>query len=115
VQEVAERIGASVHTVQRWDREGRLKPARSPGNRRIYSGVLLRQVLQLRAVALATPRRTVVYLRVSSHNQRPDLEYQRKVLEQFCVARGLTAGEWISKEALASDATSAQDPAQSDA
>jgi putative resolvase len=97
VRQFAERIGVSVHTLQRWDREGRLKPGRSPGNRRIYSDEHLRQVLDQRKAAPLVARRTVVYLRVSRHNQRPDLENQRKVLEQFCAARGLTVDEWVSE------------------
>jgi predicted site-specific integrase-resolvase len=39
----------------------------------------------------------MVYLRVSSKAQRPDLENQRMALEQFCAARGLTVDEWIAE------------------
>lgn len=36
--EFAKRAGVSVKTLQRWDREGRLKPAgRTPTNRRYYT------------------------------------------------------------------------------
>jgi putative resolvase len=39
----------------------------------------------------------VVYMRVSSQAQKPDLANQRTVLEQFCAARGLTGTQWISE------------------
>lgn len=38
ISEAAKYLGKSVKTLQRWDREGRLKPAgRDPGNRRVYT------------------------------------------------------------------------------
>ena len=33
----AEYLGVSVKTLQRWDREGILKPSRSPTGRRLYA------------------------------------------------------------------------------
>ncbi len=97
VRQFADKIGVTVRTLQRWDREGRLKPARTPGNRRIYSDGDLRYVLQLRGAVPVVARKTVVYLRVSSQNQKPDLDNQRRVLEQFCTARGLTVDEWVAE------------------
>jgi len=88
----------SVKTLQRWDREGKLKPLRTPSNRRQYTDDHIRQALGLRGIQTApAPRKTMVYLRVSSQAQRPDLENQRTALEQFCAARGLTVDEWIAE------------------
>jgi predicted site-specific integrase-resolvase len=91
----AKLAGVSVKTLQRWDREGRLKPAaRTPGNRRLYTPVQLNQVLnrvsEVRQV-------TIAYLRVSSQAQKPDLSNQKTALEQFCIARGIAVDEWISE------------------
>jgi Predicted site-specific integrase-resolvase len=36
-QEFAEMIGISVKTLQRWDREGKLKAYRTPSDRRYYT------------------------------------------------------------------------------
>lgn len=36
-QEFAKLIGVSVKTLQRWDREGKLKAYRYPSNRRYYT------------------------------------------------------------------------------
>ena len=97
VRQFAEQIGVCVRTLQRWDREGRLKPARTPGNRRVHTEAELRRVLSLRgdSAPTAASGKTIVYLRVSSQNQKPDLRNQRQVLEQFCTARGLTVDEWV--------------------
>ncbi len=37
----------------------------------------------------------MVYMRVASQAQKPDLENQRRALESFCAARGLTVDEWV--------------------
>ena len=85
----------SVKTLQRWDREGRLKPAaRTPGNRRLYTPEQWNQVLK--RISKTQPV-TIAYLRVSSQAQKPDLAKQRAALEQFCTARGMAVDEWISE------------------
>jgi predicted site-specific integrase-resolvase len=94
-REFAKLIGVSIKTLQRWDREGRLKPvSRSPGNRRIYSQAQLDQIVNQRK---PQEQIVMVYMRVSSQAQKPDLENQKAALEQFCIARGLTVDEWISE------------------
>jgi predicted site-specific integrase-resolvase len=92
VTQFAGLIGKSVKTLQRWDRQGVLEAKRTPTNRRFYTDTDLNQVLKR---PLVTSRKTVVYARVSSESQRPDLQNQRQVLEQFCIGRGLTVDEWV--------------------
>jgi predicted site-specific integrase-resolvase len=41
-------------------------------------------------MALADNRKTVAYARVSSHDQKSDLERQKQVLELFCAQNGWT-------------------------
>ncbi|MBK1735251.1 IS607 family transposase, partial [Halorhodospira abdelmalekii] len=42
----AKRLGVSVKTLQRWDREGRLIPAaRTDSNRRLYTEAQLREFI----------------------------------------------------------------------
>jgi putative resolvase len=94
IAQFAQRIGVSVKTLQRWDREGRLSPSRTPTNRRVYTDEDLYKVFPR---GQAPTRATVVYMRVSSQAQKPDLANQRIVLEQFCAARGLTVTQWISE------------------
>jgi predicted site-specific integrase-resolvase len=88
IQEAAEFLGVSPQTLRRWEREGRLLPdERTPGGRRRYDLARLRPE-QFRAAE--TPRRTIAYARVSSHDQKDDLERQKQVLERYCARQGWT-------------------------
>ena len=93
----AKRLGVSVKTLQRWEREGRLIPvARTDSNRRLYTETQLREFIGWRQ-APENPSRVVAYCRVSSAAQKPDLANQRRVLEEFVVARGLANVEFIEE------------------
>ena len=95
--EVAHLLGVNIKTIQRWDREGRLKPAgRTATGRRYYTED---QILAFRHQRPRVPyaRKIVAYCRVSSQSQRPDLRNQRLALEQFCTARGLANVEFIEE------------------
>ena len=92
--EFAEKIGVTVHTLQRWDREGRLIAKRTHTNRRYYTDEDTYRVL---GESPHTSKTTVVYCRVSSAAQKPDLVNQRRMLEQFCAARGIAVDEWVEE------------------
>src|SRR5215471_17633623 len=70
IAEFARRLGVTVKTLQRWDREGRLVALRTPTHRRVYTDEHLYQILPQRQ---SQERATVVYIRVSSqaHKARP--------------------------------------------
>ena len=98
VSAAAKRLGVTVKTMQRWDRNGRLKPAsRTTTNRRVYTEAQLHDFLGLRQTGGVKATRIVAYCRVSSSAQRPDLANQRKILEQFVVARGLSDVDFIEE------------------
>jgi putative resolvase len=61
-----------------------------PGERRVC-GYWLRQDLDryLRRTVVERPRRTVCYGRVSCQAQRPDLKNQRRIVEEFVMAKGM--------------------------
>lgn len=95
ITEAARRLGVSVKTMQRWERSGKLIPAgRTTTNRRLY---LESQITALQGVRPRTPERIVAYCRVSSPAQKPDLANQRRILEEFCAARGLADVEFIEE------------------
>lgn len=95
--EAAKRLGVTVKTLQRWEREGRLLPAaRTASNRRRYTEDQLSDFLKLPHDP-SQPRRIVAYCRVSSFAQRPDLANQRQVLAQFTAARGLDGVEFVAE------------------
>jgi putative resolvase len=89
IGEAAEVLGVSVSTLRRWDTEGRLQPdERTAGGQRRYDLGKLRPE-QSRADEKAS-RKTVAYARVSSHDQKDDLERQKQVLEVYCGRQGWT-------------------------
>lgn len=94
VSEFAELVGVSVKTLQRWDRESRLVPYRTPTNRRVYTDEHLAEIFGERK---RRDKKTVVYARVSSRSQRSDLENQVQTLGQFCAARDYIVDETIEE------------------
>ena len=47
VSEAAKKIGVSVKTLQRWDRDGKLVSRRTPSNIRFYTESQLREILNM--------------------------------------------------------------------
>ena len=93
VAQFAKQVGVSVKTLQRWDREGRLKAKRTLSGRRYYNEADLATALNLPQRPAA--RRTIAYCRVSSPAQRPDLQNQRAVLSSYAVSKQLVVDDWI--------------------
>ena len=91
--EFAKLIGKSVPTLQRWDREGRLKSNRALTNRRYYTHT---QYLEYIGQKATTNTKNIVYYRVSSTGQKNDLANQRKAIEDFCIAKGIDVSIWLS-------------------
>lgn len=83
----AKALGVSTSTLRRWEASGRLVPVRTEGNQRRYNLAALRSELPHGARAL---NRTIAYARVSSHDQKADLERQKQVLEFYCASHGWT-------------------------
>lgn len=85
IGEAAEKLGVSVKTIRRWADAGKIRSDRAPsGHRRFYVSDLLRMTTK----PVIKERTTIVYGRVSSHDQKEDLKRQIEVLEKFCVAKG---------------------------
>ena len=92
-KDFAELLGVSVKTLQRWDREGILKANRTPTDRRYYT---YDQYLQFKGMNTRTDnRQIVIYARVSTRNQKDDLNNQVDFLRQFCNAKGFIVGQCI--------------------
>jgi putative resolvase len=95
IGDAAKKLGKTVKTLQRWDRAGLLKAIKTPTGRRVYTLQKLREAMGL--ADEQQERRAVAYCRVSSQAQRPDLKNQRRVVEDFCVAKGLANVEFIEE------------------
>lgn len=95
IKEASKYIGFKTKTLQKWDREGKLIPSgRTPTNRRIYTK---EQLDIFKGIKNNIKKYNIVYCRVSSNNQKNDLENQKKMLEQFCIAKGLEIKEMITE------------------
>jgi putative resolvase len=88
IGEAAQALGVSITTLRRWEAAGRLNAEHTAGGHRRYDLAKLRPEM-FRTVDAAN-RRTVAYARVSSHDQKDDLERQKQVLELYCARQGWT-------------------------
>ena len=88
IGEAAEVLGVSMTTLRRWEADGKLAAEHTAGGHRRYDLAKLRPELY-RAAADAA-RKTIAYARVSSHDQKADLERQKQVLELYCAQQGWT-------------------------
>ena len=89
--EFAELIGVSVKTLQRWDKDEKLKANRTPSDRRYYTH---RQYIDYIGESKVTDDGIVViYTRVSTSNQKDDLINQIEFLKQYANSRGIIVNE----------------------
>lgn len=89
--EFAELLNVSIITLQRWDNNGKLKAFRSPTNRRSYT---YEQYLEYKGIhEQDTNRKTIIYIRVSTSNQKDDLKNQIDFLRQYANAKGIIVDE----------------------
>ena len=86
ISEAAKRLGISPTTLRRWEESGKLIPERTQGNQRRYRLSQIEPATHLRQ----QDRKTLAYARVSSHDQKDDLERQKQVLELYCAQQGWT-------------------------
>jgi putative resolvase len=89
-QEFAEMIGVSVKTLQRWDKDGKLKAYRTPTDRRYYTH---KQYVDYMGDGNSWQGKTVIYTRVSTASQKDDMANQVAYLKQFANARGIVVDE----------------------
>lgn len=84
VSDAAKYLGVSISTMHRWEREGKLIPYRTKGNQRRYDT----EVLENYKFSNANEKYTIAYARVSSSDQKEDLDRQVNTISSYCVARG---------------------------
>lgn len=93
--EFAKKVGVSVKTLHRWDQTGKLSAKRTPSGHRYYLESDL--AIALGTYSTKSSKKIVVYTRVSSNSQKPELQNQVLAMEQFAIAKGLVVDEWISE------------------
>ncbi len=81
IQEAADLLGVSTNTLRRWEAEGKITSERTVGGHRRYQ---VSDLLNHKSDA----RLTIAYARVSSRDQKTDLERQIMMLEVYCAKHG---------------------------
>lgn len=82
IGEAAALLGVSISTLRKWEASGEMLPSRkTAGGTRFYA------VADLLGLGDADAP-TVCYARVSSYDQKADLERQHAMLEAYCAAKG---------------------------
>ncbi len=82
IGEASKLLGVQPQTLRRWEAAGLIVPAkRTPKGTRLYS---LQDLLDMNDKTLPT----IGYARVSSNDQKEDLERQHAVLESYCHKNG---------------------------
>ncbi|MEN9405721.1 MAG: hypothetical protein RLZ12_5 [Bacillota bacterium] len=77
-------VGVAIVTLRRWDKEGTFAPCYlTSGGHRRYSVARLEKELLGKKTSTAQ-RKTILYARVSSHDQKLDLERQKQRLIRHC-------------------------------
>ncbi len=83
VGEAAKILGVTVQTLRRWEKSGQLLP-----DKKTLGGTRYYDIDRLLGVTSKEVTLTYAYARVSSHDQKEDLQRQKAVLSTYCAAHG---------------------------
>jgi len=89
LKETCKLLGIHPNTLRRWEKEGKIRVVRTPkGRRRIPESEVNRLMGIGDARSKGGKKRAAVYARVSSHDQKEDLERQKERLITYAVEKG---------------------------
>ncbi|RUM28465.1 MAG: IS607 family transposase [Aquifex sp.] len=94
IGEFAKRVGVSPITVRRYIKKGLITPLKTPTGRYRFTEKHVKQFFSLREKE--TPKKVVIYARVSTQKQKTYLENQIQLCKQYCVSKGLQIDEIIT-------------------
>lgn len=88
MKEASKILGVSVRRLQIWDKEGKIRCVRTPGGRRRIPESELKRLLGIKEPDVS--KKAMVYVRVSSHDQKQkgDLDRQKQSLLEYAKSRG---------------------------
>lgn len=93
-KEFCELVGISYRTFKRWVSDGKIYVVWTPSGRMRVPYSEVERILGKKPEAKET--RTIIYARVSSTDQKSDLERQIQYLTQYCSAKGYRVVDVIS-------------------
>ncbi len=85
IGKLALELGVSKDTLRRWEAAGKISSERTPRGHRRYD---LHKILGKFPQKVISKKQTIVYARVSSHDQKADLKRQVDLLSSFCAVHG---------------------------
>jgi len=83
MKEASKLLGVHIRTIQKWDREGKIRCVRTLGGKRRVPESEIRRIL-----GIHEKRKVVGYARVSSRKQKDDLERQVELIRNYAEKRG---------------------------
>ncbi|MHA1722874.1 MAG: IS607 family transposase [Candidatus Baldrarchaeia archaeon] len=82
MKEASKLLGVHVKTIQKWDREGKIRCVRTVGGKRRVPESEIKRIL-----GIHEERKIVGYARVSSHTQKDDLKRQIELIKNYAGER----------------------------
>jgi len=80
-KKASEKLGVHYRTLYNWEKKGKIEVMRSPGGKRFYNvEKYLQDNNKEEEIKL---KKNICYIRVSTHNQKSDLENQRKEMKNL--------------------------------
>jgi len=83
MKEASKLLGVTVRTIQRWDKQGKIKCVRTVGGKRRVPESEIKRIL-----GIHEERKIIGYARVSSRTQKDDLERQIELIKNFAKEKG---------------------------
>ena len=91
--EFSNRIGVSEQTLRNWDKSGKLIAKRTKGNHRFYTEDDYNDYM---GISSKNQKKSYIYARVSTRNQKDDLENQIDFLKQYTNAKGIIVDDCLT-------------------
>ena len=85
IKEASEFLGISIDTLRRWERVGKITSMRTQGGHRRYDK---KELIKFKMGDNSENRITIAYCRVSSSEQKEDLQRQIENVSKYCIANG---------------------------
>ena len=83
MKEASKLIGATVRTIQRWDKQGKIRCVRTVGGKRRVPESEIKRIL-----GIHEERKIIGYARVSSRTQKDVLERQIELIKSYAKEKG---------------------------
>jgi len=93
-REVCQRLGISYSTLSRWVREGKIRAIRTAGGKFRVPESEVRRIAE--GLPISKEIRAIIYARVSSSDQKSNLERQVQYLTECCTSKGYRVVDVLS-------------------